>query len=177
MRRRGLSWLLTGLLLGLGGTGACLVLLACNRKHLLLNIGQSLTPSLFLCAPVPSRDGLAVGMFVQFTPPARVVTELASVAPARSTPVPWVKRIAAVEATQVCWDDRMLRIDGRVALPLPLLYTYPIRPRQGCRTLTHDEILVVGTHAHSYDGRYFGPLTRDELTAICQPLLPWERAS
>jgi type IV secretory pathway protease TraF len=177
MRRRGRSWLLTGILLGLGGTGVCLVLLACSRKHLLLNIGQSLAPSLFLCAPVHPREGLAVEMFVQFTPPARVVAELARVAPALRTRVPWVKRIAAVETTQVCWDSEAVHLDGRVALPLPLLHTYALRPQHGCRTLIHDEVLVVGTHAHSYDGRYFGPLTRDELTAICHPLLPWERPS
>jgi type IV secretory pathway protease TraF len=164
-------------LLCLGSAGICLVLLACYRRHLLLNIGQSLAPSLFLCAPVDPRAVLAVGMFVQFTPPARVVAELTRVAPAVRTHVPWVKRIAAVEAAQVCWDADAVRIDGRVACALPLRHTYPLRPRHGCRTLTHDEVLVVGTHAYSYDSRYFGPLTRDELTAICHPFLPWERAS
>jgi len=158
----------------LGGSLAVLVRVGATHQYVVVNIGASLPMLLFACAPVLAEHPLEVGTFVQFRPPARVLRELTRLAPAVVTGLPWVKRVAARAPAQICWADEGILIDGRVAGRLPLLMTYPIVPRPGCETLGTDEVFVLGSHPQSYDSRYFGPLTRDEITAVCHPLLPWE---
>src|SRR5262249_42539061 len=135
------------------------------------NVGVSLPVVVLLCEPV--SGSFPVGTFVQLTPPARVVTELARIAPGMVSPLPWIKQVRAVEGMHVCWEGGAVLVQGGVVATLPLLTAYPIVPRAGCLTLAPDEVFVLGSHPRSYDGRYFGPLHRAELTAICTPLLPW----
>ena len=43
----------------------------------------------------------------------------------------------------------------------------------GCRQLTGDELLILGTHASSFDSRYFGPISRSDVIAVASPLWVW----
>lgn len=80
----------------------------------------------------------------------------------------FLKRVAALGGDLVCSDGGKLRINGVIAATrtdasAPLLW-------RGCRTLSENEILLLGDSADSFDGRYWGPIARDEVEGL------WRRA-
>lgn len=165
--------------LGLVGLVLCGGALALHRSQtsVVLNVGDSLPHLLFLCTPYHEGEGVPVGLFVQFTPPARVTVTMQQVAPGVTTALPWVKQVAATGGTTVCWEDGALYLPGHPPAPLGLVGRYPLTPPAGCLTLAVQELMLLGSHPQSFDSRYVGPLTRQELTAVCQPLWPWKGRS
>jgi conjugative transfer signal peptidase TraF len=89
---------------------------------------------------------------------------------------PVIKRIAAVAGDLVCRIGSMVAINGRpiaVARHLdPHLRTLPAW--QGCRRLAFNQVLLLGSHADSFDGRYFGPSDARLCLGVARPILVWK---
>ncbi len=86
--------------------------------------------------------------------------------------VPLVKRIAALSGDQVCAVGMTITINDRaVAERLESdSKGRPLPSWQGCRLLRRDEVfLLMEGVPDSFDGRYFGPVTR---SAIIGKLIP-----
>jgi type IV secretory pathway protease TraF len=41
---------------------------------------------------------------------------------------------------------------------------------QGCHQLQDGQVFVLGTHAESFDSRYFGPIDGEQITGAAIPL-------
>jgi conjugative transfer signal peptidase TraF len=86
----------------------------------------------------------------------------------------FIKRVAAVYGDQVCAHDQRMNInDGE-----------PIRRAErdaaghelpqwtGCRTL-QNEVLLLGDTPDSFDGRYYGPISVDDIEGVWTPIWVW----
>ena len=87
--------------------------------------------------------------------------------------VPLVKHVAALAGDRICGDGIVLTRNGLV-LALRFARDHLRRPLplwNGCRTLrAFDVLLVNDTVAHSFDGRYFGPVDRAAMLGTLVPL-------
>jgi type IV secretory pathway protease TraF len=83
----------------------------------------------------------------------------------------FLKRVAAIGGDEVCGDGRELRVEGR-AIATILDDTERATPSGwiGCRRLEHDEILLLGDSADSFDGRYWGPISTRLIEGVWRPL-------
>lgn len=80
--------------------------------------------------------------------------------------VPLVKRVAAVPGDRICARAATIRIDGRV---MGLKKRVDAEGRRlpawtGCEDLQIGEYLLLGEDPWSFDGRYFGPTRRRQIT-------------
>lgn len=90
--------------------------------------------------------------------------------------VPLVKRVAALAGDRVCAHDNVLSINGKaVATRLRTDGAGRAMPWwQGCETLGKGQVLLLTEGAPgSFDGRYFGPVGRDDV--IGRARLLWRR--
>jgi type IV secretory pathway protease TraF len=158
---RGWAWL--------GGLGiACAVTACLHEYHLAVNVGQSLAGSLYACQTLQAADRLQRGMVVYYLPPMRVQATLRRIAPGADLRLGWLKEIAAVGGDDVCWDEEHILVNHQVKGTLPLLADYPLSVPSGtCHILREEEVLPMGTAARSFDGRYTGPLMRQEIADVC----------
>lgn len=89
--------------------------------------------------------------------------------------VPVIKSVAAVGGDRVCADGALLTINGRVAASR--LATdrrgRPLPRWAGCTTLGDDAILLLAAAPNSFDGRYFGVMSRRQLIGTAR--LIWAR--
>ena len=84
-----------------------------------------------------------------------------------------VKRIAALSGDRVCALENRVIIDGRVvALRREWDGRHRVLPRwQGCRTLGgNDVFLLMADVPASFDGRYFGAVSRGAVLGKLKPL-------
>lgn len=87
--------------------------------------------------------------------------------------IPLLKRVGAVAPQQVCVTDRAVLVDG-----VPVAGVLPVdrlrRPLHGwaqCRRLQPGELfLLSATNPASFDSRYFGPITCQQLIGVAHPL-------
>jgi type IV secretory pathway protease TraF len=160
---RGWAWL--------GGLGiACAVGACLHDYHLTVNAGQSLAGSLYACQPLRATAHLRRGMVVYYWPPARVQATIRRVAPGADLRLGWLKELAAVGGDEVCWEAGQIVVNHQITGALPLLTDYPLTVAETCLVLAPDEVLPLGTAGRSFDGRYTGPLKREELTDVCYVL-------
>lgn len=87
--------------------------------------------------------------------------------------VPLVKRVAAVAGERVCAKGAQVRIGGRVAARR---LSRDARGRtlpwwRGCVTLRPGEVFLLSPAPDSFDGRYFGPVSREDLVGKAWPLV------
>lgn len=89
--------------------------------------------------------------------------------------VPALKRIAAVGGQIACAHDGALYIDGRRVARARTVdgAGRPLAPWQGCRQLRADELLLLNPNDTSFDGRYFGPISRDAVIGNALPVWTW----
>ncbi len=115
---------------------------------------------------------LRIGDLVAVAPPADLATFLAERG-YLPRGVPLLKHVAALADSVACRDGSIVAINGRQVAtarerdrrdrPLPVW--------SGCRTIAADEVFLLNTDAaDSFDGRYFGPLPRDTITAKLTPI-------
>ena len=93
--------------------------------------------------------------------------------------VAMLKFVAAVRAQIVCRHDAVVTIDGRaVAATLNKDHAGRLLPVwHGCHTLGPDEIFLLNAlRTDSFDGRYFGVLSLESITARAEPLWTEPRA-
>jgi conjugative transfer signal peptidase TraF len=94
--------------------------------------------------------------------------------------VPLLKEIAGVRGDIVCRDGTAITLNGepvgtaraadRRGRPLPVW--------QGCRTIAQGQVFVMNRHAPgSFDGRYFGPISRHRIIGRARPLWTDESGS
>ena len=132
-----------------------------------------------------ASPSVASGLYVLFSPSglqrgdmvvARVPGGVAALAAARRylpVGVPLVKRVAAARGDRLCSEGRFVSINGRSAAvrsafdargrPLPFW--------QGCMRLAARQYFLLGVHPSSFDGRYFGPSSANDL--IGKAVLLW----
>jgi conjugative transfer signal peptidase TraF len=123
---------------------------------------------------VRAHARLARGDMVVAWTPAQVRT-LAAQRRYLPANVPLVKRVAAVPGDPVCAMDARMLVRG---MPVALRLRHDAAGRNlpwwlGCRTLRPDEFLLLMPAAHSFDGRYFGPVRADAIVGKAMPL--WVR--
>jgi conjugative transfer signal peptidase TraF len=85
-----------------------------------------------------------------------------------------IKRVAGLSGDRVCRQDSVVTINKRTLVaarsdrqgtPLPAWY--------GCRTLSTNEVFILGEHPSSFDSRYFGPVSRRELVGTYRAAITW----
>lgn len=84
----------------------------------------------------------------------------------------FIKRVVAADRDEVCASGPLIQVNGQViaqrnerdsegrALP-----TW-----SGCRVLLEDEVFLLGDTNDSFDGRYWGPIARDEIEGVWRVL-------
>ncbi len=89
--------------------------------------------------------------------------------------VPVVKTLAATAGDRVCRTDLKLTVDGRVVAVSRIRDTAgrPLPAWSGCRTLGAGQVLMLGNHPASFDGRYFGPTDARLILGRARPLWTW----
>jgi type IV secretory pathway protease TraF len=105
------------------------------------------------------------GMTVLLTPPDAMV-------PALGTLRHILKTIAGLPGETVCWGPDAMVVPGtaRYVRQSPLAST---GAPEGCVTLAHEQVVVVGTHPLSLDSRDVGPVHVARLWARLIPLWTW----
>lgn len=87
----------------------------------------------------------------------------------------YAKYVAGVEGDKVVVKDGVISINGKRwgSLDLVTLKKLPGPMSRYDRTFTvgQDELLMLGTHHKSYDGRYWGVVKKDEIIGRAYPLL------
>jgi conjugative transfer signal peptidase TraF len=87
--------------------------------------------------------------------------------------VPLIKHVAALPGDRICADAHRVAINGRKAA-IKLGSDSKERPLKGwigCRTLTARQVFLLnGTVLYSFDGRYFGPVSRAAIVGRLRPL-------
>jgi len=84
----------------------------------------------------------------------------------------FIKRIAAKVGDSVCASGDAIRINDRTVAHRA---THDSEGRalphwSGCRTLSGDEIFLMGDTPDSFDSRYFGPVSADDIEGIWRPV-------
>jgi conjugative transfer signal peptidase TraF len=84
----------------------------------------------------------------------------------------FIKRVAAIGGQVVCAHGAELSIDGRIAA---IRRAHDSAGRalpawSGCRALSDDEFLLLGDTPDSFDGRYWGPVSRSAIEGVWHPL-------
>lgn len=83
----------------------------------------------------------------------------------------FIKRVRAAGGQSICSDGSRLEVDGRVVVEFARDEASRALPFWvGCRTLSADEVLLLGDSADSFDGRYWGPVSSDLIEGVWRPL-------
>lgn len=130
-------------------------------------------------ASAASPDAVAVDSIVLTRLPASVAT-LADQRGYLPLQVPLLKRVGAVAPQHVCMTGDTVHIDG---VPMATVLSTDAQGRplpvwQQCRHLVDGELFLLSdTNPASFDSRYFGPVSREDVLGIAQRLnldaLPW----
>ena len=113
----------------------------------------------------------SVGEWVAVLPPAPLAQILA-VRGALPLGVPLLKEIAAVAPSSVCRRGFVVTIDGREAAVAQALDRRgrPLPVWEGCTSLKGDEVFLLTSAPGSFDSRYFGALSTDDILGQAKPL-------
>lgn len=85
-----------------------------------------------------------------------------------------LKRIAAVGGERVCWRNRTVETPRwRVEALTHDRHGVRLAVWQECRVLRADELFLLGDTPGSFDSRYFGPVSRREVTGVYREVLTW----
>ncbi len=90
--------------------------------------------------------------------------------------VPLIKRIIALSGDEVCRHGETILVNKQsVATALTKDSQGRVLPVwQGCIILTDDQFFALMDRPDSFDGRYFGPLSRQDIIGIAVPVFTWE---
>ena len=148
---------------------SALLLTSLFQHHPLLvwNVSSSMPPGLYR-ASFARPD---IGDFVLIEPPSDFM-RLALERGYLKKPIPFVKEIAAAAGDTVCRQARTISLGG-VAFAQAMdadAMGQPLPAWEGCHVLCKNEVFVLGSHAGSFDSRYFGPIRRK---AILTRLVPF----
>ena len=129
------------------------------------------TPSIPVGFYVRSFDPIEIGSTVSFPAP-QVARDYAIVRGGTGMATTFIKPLAAGPGDEVCvfstQTGEWLLINSRLAMAVHSTDRHgnklPHWLMDDCRRLASDEWLPIGSHPDSFDGRYFGPIRRDEIS-------------
>ncbi len=84
----------------------------------------------------------------------------------------FIKRVAALSGDQVCAEADIMTINGNTHVVRRAHDSggAPLDRWIGCRVLGEHEVLLLGDAEQSFDGRYWGPIDRDQIEGVWRPL-------
>ena len=138
-------------------------------KLLLWNASASAPRGLYLLHPA---QPLRIGALVAARPPAPLA-HFAALRGYLPLGVPLLKHVAALDGQTVCRFAQRVTIDGHVVAIAHKRDSGGrlLLSRQGCRTLRASEVFLLNaTIPDLFDGRYFGVLSADAITAAPNPV-------
>lgn len=139
-----------------------------SKRHALVwNASASVPIGLYLIVPRPLHIGDYV--LIRLSGPPQALAERRSyIGP--NTPL--LKRVAAMEGDRVCRRGPVTWIAGQQFV-IALAFDREGRRLpvwQGCRQLQRGQLFVLGTHAESFDSRYFGHIDGAQIVGAAIPL-------
>ena len=105
-------------------------------SHIVMNVTPSLPPGFYWRQQ--TLPPLRPGMLVLLTPPDAMVPSLGML---RAV----LKTVAGLPGDAVCWTPDTMVVNGTTRYLRQTLHA-SLGALEGCVTLTHDEVVVVGTH-------------------------------
>ena len=87
--------------------------------------------------------------------------------------MPVIKPVVAVAGDTICATENAVFVAGAEVTPRLTndLTGRPLPSWTGCKRLAGDEVLLLSHHSpDSFDGRYFGPISRAAIIAVLRPL-------
>jgi conjugative transfer signal peptidase TraF len=142
--------------------------IACKPSPLLTwNVTASAPIGLYRRSTSPLERGSWV--LLQLPPSVRSLAADRGYLPSQ---VPMVKRIAALQGDSVCRSGQAVTVNGTIrAIALARDSAGREMPVwAGCRVLQRDQVLVLTDPPSSFDGRYFGVLSRQNVIERIAPL-------
>lgn len=113
-----------------------------------------------------------IGALVVVAPPANARAYLDALGAAETARL--LKRVAAGPGEEVCREGMMVSWPRGVVAARPADRRGRHLPAwAGCRSLGEGEFLVVGDTATSFDGRYFGPISRASIQGVYREVWRW----
>ncbi len=85
-----------------------------------------------------------------------------------------IKRVAGISGDLVCRRETAVTIGSKAIVAARMdKHGNSLPAWGGCRVLLPNEVFLLGDHASSFDSRYFGPVTKDELVGIYRAVVTW----
>ena len=165
-------------LLGVAGTASLVTAVAATiaidvPRRIIWNVSASVPLGLYVTTPA---QRLRVGELVAVRPPEKLATFMAS-RHYLGAGVPMLKHVAALPGQSVCRRRLRIRIDGRRVASARLADSLgrPLPAWRGCHRLTDDEVFLLNaTLSDSFDGRYFGTVSRSTVIGRAVPVWTWQ---
>ncbi len=137
--------------------------------RILYNPSPSIAPGFYARIDAPVEAGAIVTV--------RAVDVAGAYATARDFADPgdrFIKRVAATRGQVVCASGTVIRIDAIIVAHRAERDSAGRRlpTWSGCRTLSGDELFLLGDTPDSFDGRYWGLTALDLIEGIWRPLRP-----
>lgn len=155
--------------LGIGAAAIALMGVASvnARDWLLYNHTPSVPPGWY----VRSSDVIARGMLVTVRA-QDVAPDYAAARNFTDAGDRFIKRIAANDGDSVCAEGETIRINDRTVAHRALHDSQgrALPHWSGCRTLVADEVFLMGDTQDSFDSRYFGPVSAEDIEGVWRPV-------
>jgi type IV secretory pathway protease TraF len=85
-----------------------------------------------------------------------------------------IKRVAGLSGDVMCRHGIEVTINGQTIHAARRDTSGILLPYwSGCHVLLPNEVFLLGDHASSFDSRYFGPVTKAELSGTYKALMTW----
>jgi conjugative transfer signal peptidase TraF len=85
-----------------------------------------------------------------------------------------IKRVLGISGDIFCRQGAMVTINDRTVTALRLDKQGNLLPSfSGCQVLSANQIFLLGDHPGSFDSRYFGPVTKSELSGTYRAVMTW----
>jgi type IV secretory pathway protease TraF len=85
-----------------------------------------------------------------------------------------IKRIAGLSGDTMCRRNGIVTINAQTVPAVRRDALGNLLPFwRECHLLLTDEVFLLGDHASSFDSRYFGPVTRSELSGTYKAVMTW----
>ena len=85
-----------------------------------------------------------------------------------------IKRVAGLSGDLVCRHGSVVTINKRTLVAARSdRQGNHLQAWNGCRTLSTNEVIILGDHPASFDSRYFGSVSRSELAGNYRAIITW----
>jgi signal peptidase I len=85
-----------------------------------------------------------------------------------------IKRVAGLSGDHVCRQGSVVTVNKKSQVAARSdRQGIPLAAWVGCRTLSTNEVFLLGDHPASFDSRYFGPVSQGELAGIYRAAVTW----